>query len=322
MRILMLAPLQKENFEKIETHFPDDEFNYSSGLTVTQDLIDECDVIVGNTGNYVNINKENIQLLMLHSAGSDSYIKPGRMHPHTKLTNASGTYGKAIAEHVIGMILTLNKNLKVYTHHMEQHLWQSVSIGKEIYQSTVLIVGLGDIGYELAKRLKAFDCKIVGVKRTNSSLPPYIDELYTTDHIDAILPQADFVILALPQTEETVHMFDKKRLLLMKKDAVLINVGRGSAIVTNDLVDVLKSGHLYGVGLDVVEDEPLSIEHKLWDFENVLITPHASGGYVWASARNYFTDLVIRNLKHFQNHEPLENEVDFQTGYRKIIEYK
>lgn len=322
MRILNLAPLQKENFEKIESNFPDDEFYYSSAFTVTQDLIDECDVIVGNTGNQVNINKENVQLLMLHSAGSDNYIKPGRMHAYTKLTNASGTYGKAIAEHVIGMILTLNKNLKTYTHHMDQHLWQSVSLGKEIYQSTVVIVGLGDIGYELAKRLKAFDCHIIGVKRTLSSLPPNVDELYTTYHIDTILPQADFVILALPQTKETIHMFDKKRLLLMKKDAVLINAGRGSAIVTDDLVDVLKSGHLYGVGLDVVEEEPLPSQHELWDFENVLITPHASGGYVWASARNYFTDLVIRNLKHFQNDEPLENEVDFQTGYRKIIEYK
>lgn len=84
MRILNLAPLQKENFEKIESNFPDDEFYYSSAFTVTQDLIDECDVIIGNTGNQVNINKENVQLLMLHSAGSDNYIKPGRMHAYTK----------------------------------------------------------------------------------------------------------------------------------------------------------------------------------------------------------------------------------------------
>lgn len=322
MKILMLAPLQEENFKKIEKNFPNDELIYSSGFTVTQDEIDNCDVIVGNTGNQVDINKENIQLLMLHSAGSDNYIKPGRMHSHTKLTNASGTYGKAIAEHTIGMILSLNKNLKTYTHYMRKHLWQTVSTGKEIYQSTVVIVGLGDLGYELAKRLKAFDCKIIGVKRRLSPLPPHIDELYTTTHLDEVLPQADFVIMALPQTKETIHLMNKERLLLMKKDAVLINVGRGSAIDTQDLVDVLKQGHLYGVGLDVVEEEPLNAHHELWDFHNVLITPHASGGYAWASARNYFTDLVIRNLKHFQNGESLENEVDFQTGYRKVIEYK
>ena len=117
----------------------------------------------------------------------------------------------------------------LYTSHMDEHLWQSVSTGKEIYQSTVAIIGLGDLGYELAKRLKAFDCHIIGVKRTLSPLPPCIDELYTTSHIDEVLPQADFVILALPQTRETIHMFDKKRLFLMKGDAVLINIGRGSA---------------------------------------------------------------------------------------------
>ena len=322
MRILMLAPLQKENFEKIEMSFLEDEFIYGDGHTVTQDMIDNCDVIVGNVADHVNLNRDNIHLMMLHSAGSDGYVKAGLLHPHTKLTNASGTYGKAIAEHTLGLILTLNKNIKTYIHHMDEHLWQSVSTGKELYQSTVAIIGLGDLGYELAKRLKAFDCHIIGVKRTLSPLPPCIDELYTTSHIDEVLPQADFVILALPQTRETIHMFDKKRLLLMKSDAVLINIGRGSAICTNDLIEVLETGHFYGVGLDVVEEEPLNQEHDLWDLKNVLITPHASGGYAWKSARDYFTDLVIRNLQHFKKGEELENEVDFVTGYRKVIKYK
>ena len=89
-------------------------------------------------------------------------VKAGLLHPRTKLTNASGTYGKAIAEHTLGLILTLNKNIKTYIHHMDEHLWQSVSTGKELYQSTVAIIGLGDLGYELAKRLKAFDCHIIG----------------------------------------------------------------------------------------------------------------------------------------------------------------
>ncbi len=322
MRILNLAPLQKENFKKIESQFLNDEFIYSDGHSVTQEMIDNCDIIIGNTGTQVNINRENIQLMMLHSAGSDGYVKDGILHPKTRLTNASGTYGKAIAEHTIGMILTLNKNIKTYVHHMDQHLWQGVSTGKELYQSIVMIVGLGDLGYELAKRLKAFECHIIAVKRTISPLPPYIDEIYTTSHIDEVLSRADFVILALPQTKETIHMFDKRRMLIMKKDAMLVNIGRGSAIVSTDLKDVLKSGHLYGAAIDVVEEEPLTQDNELWDIDNLLITPHASGGYVWKSARDYFTELVIRNLHHFKNHEELENEVDFVTGYRKVITYK
>ena len=108
----------------------------------------------------------------------------------------------------------------------------------------------------------------------------------------------------------------------MKKDAVLINVGRGSAIDTNDLIEVLNQEHLYGVGLDVVEEEPLSNTSPVWKFENVLITPHSSGGFVWQSVRNYYTELVIRNIEHLKNKETLENEVDFQTGYRKVVTYK
>lgn len=319
MKILVLAPLQQENFDKIEKSFPNLSFTFSSNRTVTQDMIDQCDVIVGNPSFRFNFNRENIQAILLNSAGSDAYVKDGILHPNTKLTNASGTYGKAIAEHTIGMILTLNKNLKTYVHHMQEHLWKSVSTGKEIYQSTVVIVGLGDLGYEIAKRLKAFDCKVIGVKRRISPLPECIDELYTTEHLDEILPQADFIISTLPQTKATIHLFHKERFLLMKEDAVFVNVGRGSAVNTQDLQDVLQSGHLYGVALDVVEEEPLPQNSPLWDFDNVLITPHASGGYVWESTRQYYTDLVIRNLNHLLNHEPLENEVDFQTGYRKVV---
>ena len=107
-----------------------------------------------------------------------------------------------------------------------------------------------------------------------------------------------------------------------KKDAVLINVGRGSAICSEDLIEVLNQGHLYGVGLDVVEEEPLPSTSPLWTYERVLITPHSSGGFVWQSVRNYYTELVIRNIEHLKNHETLENEVDFQTGYRKVVTYK
>ena len=105
-------------------------------------------------------------------------------------------------------------------------------------------------------------------------------------------------------------------IMMDKKDAVLINVGRGSAIATSDLIEVLNQGHLYGVGLDVLEEEPLPPAHPLWKQERVLLTPHVSGGYVWESARHYYTELVIRNLHHLKAHEELENLVDFETGYR------
>jgi len=322
MNILVLAPLQKENFDKIEKAFPNFHFSYSKRKEVTQAMIDNCDIIVGNPPFTVDLNKENIKAILLNSAGSDDYIKKGLLNPKTILTNASGTYGKAIAEHTIGMILTLNKNIKTYCKQMDEHLWKIVPTGKEIYQSTVVIVGLGDLGYQIAKRLKAFDCHVIGVKRTQSKLLPGIDEMYTTDRLEEVLPRADFVISTLPQTKATIHLFNKDKFMKMKEDAVFVNVGRGSAVDTQDLMEVLDQGHLYGVALDVVEEEPLTSDHPLWDYDNVMITPHASGGYLWGSTRAYYTDLVIRNIHHLLDGETLENEVDFETGYRKTVTLK
>lgn len=322
MKVLVLPNLNEANKNKIVYAYPNIEFVFDKQATVKQEIVDACDVVVGNPHKGINLNRESLKALFLNSAGSDTYVREGVLHPNTKLTNASGSYGKAIAEHTIGMMLALNKNFKTFFKNMETHTWQNAKGGKEIYGSTVLIVGLGDLGYEIARRLKAFHCHIIGVKRRISELPESVDELYTTDKLDDILPKADYVILCLPQSNDTVHMFNKDRLLLMKEDAMLVNVGRGSAIDTNALIDVLKQDHLHSVALDVVEEEPLSKESALWDIENVFITPHASGGFKWQSVQNYYTDLVIRNIEHLLNDETLENEVDFTTGYRKIVKYQ
>lgn len=316
MKILVLSNITKEEKHSILSHFPSETFCFMSSKEATQQDIDEADIIIGNPSPKLKINNPNLQLLQLNSAGSDYYVKEGVLHPNTTLANASGSYGKAIAEHTIGMILALNKNLPFYVKNMEQKQWLGHHGGKELYHSTIAIIGLGDLGYALAKRLKAFDTHIIGVKRTPSTLPKYIDELYTIDALDSILPKADYVILCLPQTKDTIHLFNKERLLRMKKDAMLVNVGRGSAIVTDDLISVLQKKHLYGVALDVTEKEPLPQEHPLWNFENVLLTPHVSGGFNWNSVRQYFVPLVIRNLKHHFKQEALENSVDFTTGYR------
>lgn len=320
MKILICAPLNDNDINKIKKAFPYHEYVISKN--VTQEMIDNNDIIIGNPPITLNLYNQNIKAIMLNSAGSDQYIKDHILNSHTILTNASGSYGIAIAEQVLGMMITLNKNLKSYVQHMDKHIWHHLKGGKEIYHSTVMIVGYGDIGYEVAKRLKAFDCKIIAIKRRKQETLPYVDEIYTIDELNKILPVADYVILALPQNQSTIHLFNKEKLLLMKKDAMLINVGRGSAVVTDDLIDVLKQGHLYGVALDVIDPEPLPATSPLWDIDNVFITPHSSGGFVWQSVHDFYVNLIIKNLNHLKNNESLENEVDFITGYRKNVQYK
>lgn len=316
--ILVLSNLIDNEKQKLSTAFPDFHFIFKLSKETKQEDIDKADIIIGNPSLKLSVHSSKLQMLQLNSAGSDYYIQEGVLHPHTKLANASGSYGNAIAEHTIGMILALNKNFKTYFKNMEQGIWHDMRFGKEIYHSTVAIIGLGDLGYQLASRLKAFDCHIIGVKRTMSTLPKHIDELYTIEALDTVLSRADYVILCLPQSKQTTHLLTKKRLLSMKKDAVLVNVGRGNAIDSNVLNEVLESNHLYGVALDVVDQEPLDANHPLWQKENVFITPHASGGFAWASIREHFVSLAIRNINHHLQQEELENSVDFTTGYRKV----
>lgn len=316
--ILVFAPLLEQEKNKLVQTYPTLHFSFPKRKETTQEMMDQADIIIGNPPKHVSFNNPKLQMLQLNSAGSDYYVQKGLLHPQTKLANASGIYGKAIAEHVMGMILTLNKNFKTYIKNMEQGIWQDVNHAKEIYGSTVLIIGLGDIGYQIAKRLKAFECTIIGIKRTPAKTPSYVDALYTIDALETYLPKADFVILSLPQSKETKHLINKERLLLMKEDAMIINVGRGSAICTEDLVNVMQTGHLYGAALDVVDPEPLDSNHPLWSMDNVFITPHVSGGFILPSVRNFFVELTIRNIEHCLKNEELENSVNFTTGYRKI----
>lgn len=321
MNILIISRLNEAEIKQITDSFPDFNFVVSNSKETTQEMVDNCDILVGNPSSNINLNNPNLKAVLLNSAGSDYYIQDGILNKATKLANASGGYGKAIAEHTIGMMLALNKNFKTYINNMNNHLWQGIPGGKEIYQSTVAIVGLGDIGYEIAKRLKAFDCKIIGLKRTMAPTPKDVDELYTIDKLDEVLPQVDYVISCLPQSKQTINLFNQERMMKMKQDAMLVNIGRGSAINTADLKAVLKSGHLYGTALDVIDPEPFYSDDDIWDIDNLLITPHVSGGFEWDSVRKYFTALTIRNINHVINNEPLENEVDFTTGYRKVVKY-
>lgn len=317
MKVLLLTPLNSQNKEAITSRYSNLDFCFSSRDKLTQQEINECDILIGNPKTDMNLNQPNLKALLLNSAGSDRYIAPGILHPNTKLANATGAHSKAMAEHTIGMILAMNKNFRRYFDNMDSHRWFDYGSGKELYKSTVVIVGLGDIGLELAKRLKSFGCKIIGIKRTISELPKNVDELYTIEHLDEILPLGDFVISCLPHTKETIHLFNYERFTLMKEDASFINIGRGSAVNTADLKRALDEGRLHSVALDVVENEPLPKNDSLWDYDKVFITPHVSGSYRWPSAQDYFTSLVIRNLDNLLNNRPLVNEVDFKLGYAK-----
>ncbi|MCF0111808.1 MAG: hypothetical protein HUJ58_07895 [Erysipelotrichaceae bacterium] len=168
-----------------------------------------------------------------------------------------------------------------------------------------------------AKKMHALGANCYGVKRRMTNCPEYVQHIYSFNNMDEIIPQCDIVALSLPSTPETYHIFDKRRLSLMKKDALLINVGRGNAIDTDALVEQLKNGWYTGVALDVFEREPLPEDHPLWSLDNVQITPHVSGNYNMEYTLITLVNMMIDNINRFENGQPLQNQVDRTSGYTK-----
>ena len=316
--VLVLLPINEKQRNLIESAVPDAKYTYETYDTVDKQIVQGADIIIGNPPAEMLSNSTNLKWLQLNSAGSDAYIKEGILNKGVVLTNATGAYGLAISEYMVGVLLQIFKKLHVYRNNQKLHLWQDEGEVKSIYGSRVLIIGLGNIGEEFAKRVKAFGAYTIGVRRSNSRKPDCIDELYLMDKIDELLPIVDVVALSLPSTKETYKMFSMEKLKLMKKEAVLLNVGRGNVLDTDALCDLVESGHLLGAGLDVTDPEPLPKEHRIWDIENIIITPHISGGYHIPETLDNIVKISAKNLRSFINGEKLMNVVDFSTGYRTL----
>lgn len=254
---------------------------------------------------------ENLRWLQIASAGANRYVDV--LPPHVLLTNASGVFGIPIAEHVLAMMLAFTRGIPTALEAAREREWQKdMSLG-ELYGSTCGIVGLGDIGTEVARRAKAFGMRVIAVKRTSGQKPEFVDELRDATGLDWLLESSDHMVVTLPGTQHTKNMIDARRLSLMHPGAYIYNVGRGSVIQEPALIQALQEGRLAGAGLDVFAEEPLPAESELWRLPNVIITPHVAGSTPQHGAR--LAQIVMRNLPRFLADQPLENLVDRYWGY-------
>ena len=235
------------------------------------------------------------------------------------MTNGSGVYGAMIAEHMLACILSLCRQLPHYAALQRQRLWDPRWQESTLEGKTVLILGAGDIGSALARRLRGFDCRILGICRRPRPIEGF-DAVYGPEDLDRLLPQADVAACVLPGTRETAGLLHRERLLSMKPGAILVNCGRGSLIDTAALAEALDAVPLLGCALDVTDPEPLPPESPLWARENVILTPHVSGasfGHL-AETEDKIYRLAAENLRRYLDGEPLLNQVDFAAGYRRI----
>lgn len=289
-----------------------------SSKNIPESLLHSANVIIGEPDEADIIKATQLKWLQLTWAGADKYTRMKHLPEPLTITNASGAFGTIISEYVIGAIIALYRSFPDYYRNQQQHLWMESDSSDTIYGKTVLILGTGDIGMRLAHRLKAFGTHIIGLRRNpKASAIPDFDEIHGLSQLDDMLKKADIVVGCLPNTSETSGLLDEQRLRLMKKDALLINVGRGSLIKNDALVQVLKASHLKGVALDVSEIEPLPEDSPLWDMPNVFITPHIAGPSFGGNSdvENTIWNICMQNLERFLNGETLEHVVDLKQGY-------
>ncbi|MCU0105543.1 D-2-hydroxyacid dehydrogenase [Acholeplasma vituli] len=226
-----------------------------------------------------------------------------------QFANAKDVYAITIAEDIITKILVLNRNVKKYIRQMDEAIWKPHRFEPEIYGSTVGFLGSGSLASAAAVRLKAFGAKVISYRK--SDLPnPMFDETYFGDSgLKTVLQKSDYIVITLPLNEYTNRLIDQEKLSWMKKDAVLINVGRGEVVDQDALIEALQNGQIRGAGLDVMTPEPLPKESPLWKMDNVFITPHNAPSSPYMMSRLY--DLIEENLKRFIENKPLKNIVTF-----------
>lgn len=273
-----------------------------------------------------------LRWIQLHSAGVDKAIKQeDYMREGVKLTNASGTMVSQMGEYVMMALLMLGHKAPEMFRNQMQKIWPESRLEKmepkELRGSTVGIVGYGSIGREVARQLYYYGARVLASKRdvldpVDHGYTPeglgdpqgdYFHRLYPAEALNSMLRESDFVVLTLPLTEETEHLFSGSQFAAMKPGAFLVNVARGSVVDTAALIEASKSGRLGGAVLDVFEEEPLPAESPLWDLPNVVITPHVAG--LSKKFMDAVVDLFVENLQRYLNGQELLNLIDLKQGY-------
>lgn len=309
--VLITAPCSDE----IKLRLEEFKNSYIFSFGDRKNDIGSAEVVIGEPRTERIREAKNLKFVQMTWAGADIYTRGG-FPQGIKIANASGAFGPVIAEYVIGAILCVYRRFPEYIGNQKECIWRDAGAERTIEGKTALILGTGDIGSNIAKRLSAFGTKNIGIRRTGAPAQ-YFDEMHTLSDIDSLLLRADLVIGCLPNTKETGHILNYDRLCLMKSDALFINVGRGSLIDTDALIRALEERRIAGAILDVLEKEPLAADSPLWKMPNVLITPHISGrgfGHDPGTEKKVW-DICLENLRRYIAGEDIINEVDMNLGY-------
>lgn len=295
--ILCLLPLTEEERAELLTICPDAECEFARRSTVTAEQLARATVILGAPKPADLVHAGRLRWLQSQWAGVDEYLADGVLPERVAVSGSSGAYDQTVSEHMLTCLLALLRKLPQYRDNQNARQWKDLGEMRSIRGANVLVVGAGNIGAAFARLCKALGAHTVGLKRTVGKPIDGFDELDRMDRLDDRLPEADVVALVVPHAPETVGLMNARRLALMKPDAILINAGRGSVIVDQDLCDAMTAGRLWGAALDVFVPEPLGADSPLWGIPNLLLTPHVAGGFRLASSRTNVVSICFENLR-------------------------
>ena len=293
--------------EKIEIFIDWNEDNFNSSMSNSNILL---------AWNFTTLNLKQISpnLKWIHciSAGIDHLIPLDWMHEGLVLTNNSGIHSKKAGEYGLMSILMLQNHLpKIITNQKNKKFVSLFS--NPIAGKTVVVIGTGALGGSMIKLLSPLGAKIIGVNKKGGEVDG-CSKVVTIEKIDSILPEADILYLALPETPETKNLINRERLNLLKSSCGIVNIGRQSAMDYDSLCEKLTKNELAGAILDVFEPEPIEPNSKLWDTPNLVITPHVSSDDGESYVR-LTLELFVKNLKLFIENNPLVNQIDRKLGY-------
>ena len=255
---------------------------------------------------------KRLKLIQSISAGTDQYDKPLLRDRGVRLASAAGVNAQAVAEHAMALALALSRRLPEARDNQHARHWRGM-IGDiarredELAGKTLLVVGMGRIGSRLGRLAKAFDMRVMAIRRDPAAGAEGADAVAGIDRLHEMLGEADIVALTCPLTPETQHLIDAAALAAMRPGAHLVNVARGRVVDEPALIRALQEGHLAAAALDVTWEEPLPAASPLWAMPNVLITPH-TGGETRAYEDNVI-DILLENLGRLWRGAPLRNEV-------------
>jgi len=277
-----------------------------------------ADAILGFCTPEVLAAADELRWIQLYLAGATSCLAvPGVRERDLLLSNMQRVAGPEIAEHVFALVLAFNRGLHRYLPEQQRAAWRPDLLPlnqlRQVEDRTLLVVGLGGIGTEVARRADALGMRVIAIRASGRPGPDFVAEVGRPEQLLDFAGRADVVVNAAPLTTATEGLYDARFFAAMKSDALFVNVGRGASVVQADLVEALQQGELAGAGLDVTDPEPLPADSPLWALDNVIITPHVSAfsARVWER-----TFLIAReNLRRYVAGEALLSLVDTEAGY-------